>query len=50
MQNVAPRLSRTPGAIRWLGPELGQHNDDIYGRLLGVDEAQREQLASQGII
>jgi formyl-CoA transferase len=50
MQNVAPRLSGTPGAIRWLGPELGQHNDDIYGRLLGVDEAQREQLASQGII
>jgi formyl-CoA transferase len=50
MQNVAPRLSRTPGAIRWLGPELGQHNDDVYGRLLGVDEAQREQLASQGII
>ncbi|TVT24986.1 CoA transferase [Amycolatopsis acidiphila] len=50
MQNVAPRLSGTPGAVRSLGPELGQHNDEIYGELLGADEAQREQWVSQGII
>jgi formyl-CoA transferase len=50
MQNVAPRLSGTPGAVRWLGPELGEHNDEVYGGLLGVDKAQREQWAARGII
>ena len=50
MQNVARRLSGTPGAVRWPGPELGEHNDEVYGGLLGVDQAQREQWAARGII
>lgn len=33
MQAVAPRLSGTPGGIRWSGPELGEHNDEILGAL-----------------
>jgi formyl-CoA transferase len=33
MQNVVPKLSRTPGAVRWVGPRLGEHNDDILGEL-----------------
>ena len=31
MQNVVPRLSETPGEVRWTGPALGQHNDEVYG-------------------
>ncbi len=31
MHNVSPRLSRTPGRVRWLGPELGQHNEELLG-------------------
>ena len=27
MQNVVPKLSDTPGEIRWVGPELGEHLD-----------------------
>jgi formyl-CoA transferase len=38
MQNVVPRLSRTPGAVRWIGPDLGQHNDEILRGLLGLDD------------
>jgi len=33
---VVPKLSETPGEIRTLGPGLGQHNDEIYGTLLGL--------------
>lgn len=50
MQGVVPKLSATPGAIRWTGPELGQHNQDVYGDLLGIDQATRDDLAERGII
>jgi formyl-CoA transferase len=31
MQNVMPRMSRTPGSVRWAGPRLGEHNEEILG-------------------
>ena len=50
MQNVAPKLSATPGGIEWVGPELGQHNEEIYGELLGMDSRAMADLAERGII
>jgi formyl-CoA transferase len=50
MQNVAPRLSATPGAVRHLGPELGEHNEAIYSRLLGLSPADQQQLVAAGVI
>ncbi|MEM8693901.1 MAG: CaiB/BaiF CoA-transferase family protein [Pseudomonadota bacterium] len=50
MQNVAPRLSDTPGSVRHVGPELGQHNSDVYGGVLGLSEERQAKLAAQGII
>jgi formyl-CoA transferase len=38
MQNVAPRLSRTPGSVRWTGPALGQHNHEVLHDLLGYSD------------
>ena len=39
MQNVAPKLSETPGGIRSPSPELGQHNDEIYLQTAGTRTA-----------
>ena len=50
MQNVFPRLSATPGSIKWTGPALGQHNGEIYSELLGYDSAVLERLRHEGII
>ncbi len=44
MQNVVPKLSRTPGAVRWSGPSLGEHNSEVLGGLLGLREDQIEEL------
>jgi crotonobetainyl-CoA:carnitine CoA-transferase CaiB-like acyl-CoA transferase len=49
MQCVVPRFSETPGAVRWAGPALGQHNDEVYGALgLGANDIER--LREAGVI
>jgi len=45
-----PRLTGTPGAIRWPGPPLGAHNEEIYREELGLTNAELEQLKSEGVI
>ena len=50
MQNVAPKLSETPGQVSWVGPDLGEHNEEIYGELLGMDRQKRDDLRDRGII
>lgn len=50
MQNVAPKLSKTPGGIRTPGPELGQHNKEIYGEVLAMTAEQMAELENRGII
>jgi crotonobetainyl-CoA:carnitine CoA-transferase CaiB-like acyl-CoA transferase len=31
---IVPKLSETPGSIEWIGPELGQHNEEIISKIL----------------
>nr|WP_243793920.1 CoA transferase [Saccharopolyspora gloriosae] len=50
MQNVVPRLSDTPGEVRGLGPELGEHNAEVYGALLGADADQLAQWREAKVI
>ncbi|GIH02352.1 succinyl-CoA--D-citramalate CoA-transferase [Rhizocola hellebori] len=50
MQNVAPRLSANPGSVRWAGPALGQHNIEVYQGLLGLTDAELEDLRGSGVI
>ena len=46
---ISPKLSETPGTTLWLGPGLGQHNDEILTRL-GYDAAQIAQFRADGVI
>jgi len=50
MQNVAPKLSKTPGKVDWVGPELGGYNESIYGELLGMSTPAMADLKERGII
>ena len=47
---VSVKLSDTPGAVRHLGPTLGQHNDEIYRGLLGLGPEEMDRLRAADVI
>lgn len=50
MQNTFPKLSETPGEVRWVGPELGEHNDEVFRELLGKSDEDIKELTAAGVI
>ena len=50
MQNVAPKLSETPGSVRSPSPQMGEHNDEIYLQLLGLGPERYAELKARRII
>ena len=47
---IVPKLSETPGEVRWLGPEIGAHNEEIYSGLLNFSPHQIAALEGRGAI
>jgi len=45
---VIPKLSRTPGSIRTLAPDIGQNTDEIL-RGIGLSDAQIASLKERGV-
>lgn len=50
MPAVIPKFSRTPGRVDHAGPRLGEHNEAIYGGLLGLSGDDLAHLAREGVI
>jgi len=50
MQNVFPKFSKTPGEIRWSGPEYGEHTEEVYLEILGMSADEVAQLRNKKII
>ena len=48
-QGIVPRLSETPGGVRWAGPEVGDHTEAILGEL-GYGSADIGTLVAQGVV
>ena len=44
------KLSRTPGAIRLPIPDTGQHNDYVFGEVLGLEAKELEYLRTKNVI
>jgi formyl-CoA transferase len=43
-------MSETQGKVKWCGPELGQHNDEIYRDMLKLDDDKIKDYIEKGII
>ncbi|MVA98356.1 CoA transferase [Nitratireductor sp. CAU 1489] len=50
MPAPSPRLSDTPGRIRWAGQVSGAANEEVFGRWLGMSGASIAALREQKII
>ena len=48
---IIPVLSETPGGVRNAGPARpGQHNDEVYGDLLGLTADEIADLETEGVL
>lgn len=47
---ILPKLESTPGGTEWPGPELGSHNREIFGELLGLSDEEMEEISDSGVI
>ncbi len=49
MPGIVPKLSETPGSAEWVGPQLGEHNQQVLAGL-GYSAEQISALKSSGAI
>jgi formyl-CoA transferase len=48
--SVVPKLTNSPGAVKWLGPSLGAHTDEILTSVLGMKPAEIAVLRDAGVV
>ena len=47
---IPPMLSETPGGTDWAGPEIGAHNAEIFGAMLGLGREELAEFERRGVI
>ena len=50
MNGIVPKLSRTPGAVRSVGPELGADTDQVLTQVAGLSASQVASLRAHKVI
>lgn len=48
MQNAFPKMSETPGAVRWPGPALGEHSRAVLSEA-GISQESINSLIAKGV-
>ncbi|CAD6518097.1 CaiB/BaiF CoA transferase family protein [Paraburkholderia sabiae] len=49
MPGIVPKLSETPGEVRWQGPALGEHTSSVLADL-GYEQSEIERLRREGAV
>jgi crotonobetainyl-CoA:carnitine CoA-transferase CaiB-like acyl-CoA transferase len=47
---IVPHVTDNPGGIRWPGPAIGQHTDEVLGEFLSMTPEQLKSLRAEGTI
>ena len=47
---IVPHVPEMPGAVRWPGPPVGAHTEEVMGELLGLAPTEVEALRQDGVI
>jgi len=50
VQAPVPRFSSASGMVDHLGPQLGEHNAEVYGELLGLTSNEIDDLRARGVL
>lgn len=50
MQGIVPKMSDTPGEVKWAGKPLGFFNNDVFTNVLHLSAEEIEQLKNEGVI
>jgi crotonobetainyl-CoA:carnitine CoA-transferase CaiB-like acyl-CoA transferase len=50
LAGIVPKLSETPGAIRWAGGAVGEHTVDVLAQTLGYSPQYIAELIDRGVI
>jgi len=47
---IVPRMQHMPGSVKWLGPELGEHTDEILTELLKLSPSEILDLRTGEVV
>ena len=47
---VVPHVPENPGQVRWPGPPVGAHTDEVLSELLGLRPQEIESLRAEGVL
>ena len=47
---VVPHVPESPGEVRWTGPEIGAHTDEVLRELLCLGQAEIDRLRREDVI
>lgn len=47
---VVPHIPETPGAVRWPGPDIGEHNAEVLKELLAMTPSEIAVLVDEGVV
>jgi crotonobetainyl-CoA:carnitine CoA-transferase CaiB-like acyl-CoA transferase len=47
---VVPHIPESPGMVRWPGPDIGEHNDEVLGGLLEMSPDEITTLRQEGVL
>ena len=50
MPGIFPKFTGTPCEISWVGPDMGEYNEEIFKGLLGYSDEKYEELKKNNII